>query len=171
MIQKDQSGNGSQIYISNPNGWTFVFFHGDPLVSQGQSVVAGTPVLTWWPTGAAAFASATGGNISINSVDMALMKLSDLSYASPFEYFSDNVLTMWKNRGFDISNSQISKVERDSKPCSIGSDGERFSGQATESDFLLAKKIGIKISNSNNWMVHLTNLFNWPYGQLLPQQL
>jgi hypothetical protein len=47
-IQTEQSGNGAQVFVMNDSGWTFVFFHGDPLVQNGDKVKAGTPVVSWW---------------------------------------------------------------------------------------------------------------------------
>jgi len=37
-IQTEQSGNGAQVFVMNDSGWTFVFFHGDPLVQNGDKV-------------------------------------------------------------------------------------------------------------------------------------
>ena len=72
-IQTEQSGNGAQVFIMNDSGWTFVFFHGDPLVQDGDKVKAGTPVISWWSKDQSAFAASNGGTLENSSVDIALI--------------------------------------------------------------------------------------------------
>ena len=137
-IQKEQSGNGAQVFLMNDSGWTFVFFHGDPLVLEGEKVKAGTPVISWWSKDQSAFAASNGGTLENSSVDIALIDFMANKFESPFLHFTPEILSQWKSSGFDKDSLIISKTERDSSPCSIGSDGERFSGQAASDQYVVA---------------------------------
>ena len=138
-IQTEQSGNGAQVFIMNESGWTFVFFHGDPLVQNGEKVKAGTPVISWWSKDQSAFAASNGGGtIENSSVDIALMDFMANKFESPFSHFTPEILSQWKSSGFDKDSLIISKSERDASPCSVGADGERFSGQAASNQYVVA---------------------------------
>ena len=137
-IQTEQSGNGAQVFVMNDSGWTFVFFHGDPLVQNGDKVKAGTPVITWWSKNQNAFAASTGGTLENSSVDIALMDFMANKFESPFLHFTPEILSQWKSSGFDKDSLIISKNARDSSPCSVGADGERFSGQAASDQYVVA---------------------------------
>lgn len=137
-IQTEQSGNGAQVFVMNDSGWTFVFFHGDPLVQEGEKVKAGTPVISWWSKDQSAFAASNGGTIENSSVDIALIDFMANKFESPFLHFTPEILSQWKSSGFDKDSLIISKTERDGSPCSVGSDGERFSGQAASDQYVVA---------------------------------
>ena len=137
-IQTEQSGNGAQVFVMNDSGWTFVFFHGDPLVQNGDKVKAGTPVISWWSKDQSAFAASNGGTVENSSVDIALIDFVANKFESPFLHFSPEILSQWKSSGFDKDSLIISKTARDSIPCSVGADGERFSGQAASDQYVVA---------------------------------
>jgi hypothetical protein len=122
----------------NESGWSFVFFHGDPLVQEGNKVAAGTPVISWWSKNQSAFASSTGGTLQNSSVDFALIDFMANKFESPFLHFTPEILDQWKTSGFDKDSLIISKSERDNSPCSVGLDNERFSGQATSDQYMLS---------------------------------
>jgi hypothetical protein len=137
-IQTEQSGNGAQVFVMNDSGWSFVFFHGDPLVQNGDRVKAGTPVISWWSKNQSTFAASTGGTLENSSVDIALIDFMANKFESPFLHFTPEILSQWKSSGFDKDSLIISKTARDSSPCLVGSDGERFSGQATADQYVVA---------------------------------
>ena len=137
-IQTEQSGNGAQVFVMNDSGWTFVFFHGDPLVQNGDKVKAGTPVISWWSKDQSAFAASTGGTLEYSSVDIALIDFAANKFESPFLHFSPEIISQWESSGFDKDSLVISKAARDSSPCSVGADGERFSGQAASDQYVVA---------------------------------
>ena len=137
-IQTEQSGNGAQVFIMNDSGWTFVFFHGDPLVQDGDKVKAGTPVISWWSKDQSAFAASNGGTLENSSVDIALIDFMANKFDSPFLHFTPEIRAQWNSSGFGVNSVITSKSERDSSPCSVGSDGERFSGQAGPENYVIA---------------------------------
>jgi hypothetical protein len=137
-IQTEQSGNGAQVFIMNDSGWIFVFFHGDPLVQNGDTVKAGTPVISWWSKDQSAFAASTGGSLENSSVDIALIDFAANKFESPFLHFTPEILLQWKSSGFEKDSLIISKTARDSSPCPVGADGERFSGQAASDQYVVA---------------------------------
>jgi hypothetical protein len=137
-IQTEQSGNGAQVFVMNDSGWTFVFFHGDPQVQNGDKVKAGTPVISWWSKDQSAFAASNGGTVENSSVDIALIDFMANKFESPFLHFSPEILSQWKSSGFDKDSLIISKTARDSSPCSVGADGERFSGQVASDQYVVA---------------------------------
>jgi hypothetical protein len=139
-IQSEQSANGQQVFIMNETGWAFVFFHGDALVENGQKVTAGTPVVSWWSRNQAAFASSNGGTFENSSVDVALIDFMQNKFESPFEHFTPGVTALWKANGFTSEKVILSAADRDSKPCTVGSDGERFSGQAAMDEYVVASR-------------------------------
>ncbi len=136
-IQTEQSGNGAQVFIMSESGWIFVFFHGDPLVQNGDIVKAGTPVISWWSKDQSAFAASTGGSLENSSVDIALIDFAANKFESPFLHFTPEILLQWKSSGFEKDSLIISKTARDSSPCPIGADGERFSGQAASDQYVV----------------------------------
>jgi biotin carboxyl carrier protein len=137
-IQREQSGNGAQVFVMNESGWTFVFFHGDPLVQNGDKVKAGTPVISWWSKDQSAFASSNGGTVENSSVDIALIDFMANKFESPFLHFPPEILSQWKSSGFDKDSLIITQSARDISPCSVGADGERFSGQAASDQYVVA---------------------------------
>ena len=137
-IQTEQSGNGAQVFIMNESGWIFVFFHGDPLVQNGEKVKAGDAVISWWSKDQSAFAASTGGTVENSSVDIALIDFKANKFESPFLHFSPEIISQWKSSGFDKESLIISKTARDNSPCSVGADGERFTGQATSDQYVVA---------------------------------
>ena len=137
-IQREQSGNGAQVFVMNESGWTFVFFHGDPLVQDGDKVKAGIPVISWWSKDQSAFASSNGGTLENSSVDIALIDFMANKFESPFLHFTPEILSNWKSSGFDKDSLIITKSARDISPCSVGADGERFSGQAASDQYVVA---------------------------------
>jgi hypothetical protein len=137
-IQREQSGNGAQVFVMNESGWTFVFFHGDPLVQNGDKVKAGTPVISWWSKDQSAFASSNGGTLENSSVDIALIDFMANKFESPFLHFPPEILSQWKSSGFDKDSLIITQSARDISPCSVGADGERFSGQAASDQYVVA---------------------------------
>jgi hypothetical protein len=137
-IQREQSGNGAQVYVMNESGWTFIFFHGDPLVQDGDKVKAGIPVISWWSKDQSAFASSNGGTLENSSVDIALIDFMANKFESPFLHFTPEILSNWKSSGFDKDSLIITKSARDISPCSVGADGERFSGQAASDQYVVA---------------------------------
>ena len=137
-IQREQSGNGAQVFVMNESGWTFVFFHGDPLVQNGDKVKAGTPVISWWSKDQSAFASSNGGTVENSSVDIALIDFMANKFESPFLHFPPEILSQWKSSGFDKDSLIITQSARDISPCSVGADGERFSGQAASDHYVVA---------------------------------
>ena len=137
-IQREQSGNGAQVFVMNESGWTFVFFHGDPLVQDGDKVKAGIPVISWWSKDQSAFASSTGGTLENSSVDIALIDFMANKFESPFLHFTLEILSNWKLSGFDKDSLIITQSARDISPCSVGADGERFSGQAASDQYVVA---------------------------------
>ena len=124
----------------NESGWIFAFFHGDALVENGQRVTAGTPVISWWSKDQAAFAASNGGTLENSSVDFALLNFTQNKFESPFEHFNPAVSALWKASGFTAEKVILSKEDRDLKPCSVGPDGERFSGQPTAEEFVVASR-------------------------------
>ena len=139
-IQSEQSKNGQQVFVMNQSGWIFAFFHGDALVENGQRVTAGTPVISWWSKDQAAFAASNGGTLENSSVDIALLNFTQNKFESPFEHFNSAVSTLWKANGFTAEKVILSKEARDLKPCTVGPDGERFSGQPSADEFVVASR-------------------------------
>jgi hypothetical protein len=137
-VQREQSGNGQQVFIMNDSGWIFVFFHGDPLVQNGDKVLAGTPVISWWSKDQSAFAASNGGTLENSSVDFALIDFAANKFEAPFLHFTPEVLASWKAKSFDKEALIITQSQRDSAPCSVGGDGERFSGQAASDQYVVA---------------------------------
>ena len=124
----------------NDLGWAFAFFHGDALVENGQRVTAGTPVISWWSKDQAAFAASNGGNLENSSVDIALTNFMLNRFESPFDHFTPDVSALWKASGFTAEKVILSKEDRDLKPCTVGPDGERFIGQASADEFVVASR-------------------------------
>jgi hypothetical protein len=50
------------------------------------------------------------------------------------------VSALWKANGFTAEKVILSKEARDLKPCTVGPDGERFSGQPSADEFVVASR-------------------------------
>ncbi len=123
-VTREQFPLGKQMRIYNPKiGWSFVFFHGDPLVANGSRVKAGQAVISWPPTDVAAVADSRDPNASF---DIALVS-DDGRYESPLLHMSPAVAKQWAAKGFTPATSIVTKDARDAAPC-----GGVFDADATE---------------------------------------
>ena len=114
-IENEQFPLGKQIRItSSLFGWSFVFFHGDPLVANGASVKAGQSVISWPPANALALKDQLSKDGS--SFDIALQSV-DGRYESPLLHMSPAVAAAWAAKGFTSNSAIISKTQRDANPC------------------------------------------------------
>ena len=113
-ITREQFPLGMQMRIYDQRiGWSFVFFHGDPLVANGAQVKAGQPVIAWPPTDVAAVADSRDPNASF---DIALVS-DDGRYESPLLHMTSSVAKQWAGKGFTPATSILSKEARDAAPC------------------------------------------------------
>lgn len=84
------------------------------------------------------FASSNSGTLENSSVDIALIDFMANKFESPFLHFPPEILSQWKSSGFDKDSLIITQSSRDISPCSVGADGERFSGQAASDQYVVA---------------------------------
>ncbi|MBV8080787.1 MAG: M23 family metallopeptidase [Actinobacteria bacterium] len=114
-VQPEQSGNGTQLWIKNANGWSLVFFHGDPLVKAGQTVTAGQPVIRW----PAKNATSSPNLPPQLEFDLALEAetASGVELDSLLLHLAPKVRAAWAAKGFTAANAIISKSARDAAPC------------------------------------------------------
>lgn len=113
-ITNEQFPLGKQMRIYDAGtGWSFVFFHGDPLVANGAKVKAGQPVIAWPPNDVAAVAGSHDPNASF---DIALVS-DDGRYESPLSHMSPAVARQWAAKGFTPRTSIVTKADRDAEPC------------------------------------------------------
>ena len=118
-VQDEQFPLGKQIRITSTKlGWTFVFFHGDPLVAAGTTVKAGQPIVAWPPTGALqAFAAQGAGQHDALSFDVALVSADGAIYESMFLHMAPAVAARWAAKGWTAKTAIVSKAARDRAPC------------------------------------------------------
>ena len=121
------------------NGWSFIFFHVDPLVREGQRVKAGAPVGTIAPTNVVnELKVGPDGKPFAYSFDVALT--SSTSMRSFFSAMNQKVASQWASHGYTKSNAIISKSARDRAPCALSSDGFSFTQPAgTSADFVFGR--------------------------------
>ncbi len=110
-ITSSESGFGQQMTITNPKGWIFTYFHGDPLVTAGATVKAGSPVIAFPPA-----EKPTDPTMKETSFDMALQAASG-QRDNLFAHMAPQAAAPWTARGFTAATTQFSQAQRDAAPC------------------------------------------------------
>lgn len=118
-VQDEQFPLGKQVRVTSAKlGWTFVFFHADPLVAAGTTVKAGQPVVAWPPTGALQeFAAQGAGHRDALSFDVALVSAEGAIDESMFLHMAPAVAARWAAKGWMAKTAIVSKSARDRAPC------------------------------------------------------
>lgn len=110
---------GHQVWVVSPTlGWTFIYFHADPLVANGATVTAGEPVAAWPAKGAlAGYQEAGAGAEPTLEFDIALESADGSTLDSPLLHMTPSVAAIWAAKGFTPGRAIVSKAARDAAPC------------------------------------------------------